>query len=448
MAINYHAKKAYSKKRAKRSAFYGVEINPHTKRGLALPIYPDLGRDRPRSGVGVNTDPRKIKEVLTRGVEKIIEKKSLLKKLTSGKRLRIKHGIDPTGPNIHIGRAICLWKLREFQELGHQIVLIIGDFTAQIGDASDKQAMRRPLTEQEIKENMKNYKKQIGKILDLKTTEFCYNSKWLNKLSAKDIIRISMEFTAQQMIQRRNFKERWEKQKPIGLHELDYPLLQGYDSVAVKADVEVGGSDQLFNLEVGRKIQEIYGQKPQDIITLNMLLGLDGRKMSTSWGNVVNINDSPRDQYGKIMSLHDELIVDYLRLTTRMPLKEIEQIDKALRLKKINPREVKAALAREIVGLYYGKQAALKAEEEFNRVFREKKLPSEVPRVKIKEKSLKILDLLVKVKLVSSKAQAKRLILQKGVRIDNKVQEDWQKIIKIKKGMIVQIGKRRFVKVI
>ena len=223
-------------------------------------------------------------------MEEIIEKESLIKKLKSGKKLRIKHGIDPTGPKIHIGRASQLWKLRAFQELGHQVVLIIGDFTAQIGDASDKQTKRKALSKKEVKANMKDYAKQIGKILDMKKVELRYNSEWLGKMEIKDLLDLKMNFTAQQMIQRRNFKERWDKGKPIGLHELDYPLFQGYDSMAIKADVEVGGFDQLFNLKTGRVVQKIFKQPSQDILILKMLDGLDGRKMSTSWGNVINTN--------------------------------------------------------------------------------------------------------------------------------------------------------------
>ncbi|MBU0476770.1 tyrosine--tRNA ligase [Patescibacteria group bacterium] len=396
----------------------------------------------------INTDIKKIRELLSRGVEKTIDRERLLKKLMSGNRLRIKHGIDPTGPKIHLGRATSLWKLRDFQNLGHQVVLIIGDFTAQIGDASDKKASRRILTLKEIKENMGGYMKQIGKIIDIKKTEVRYNSEWLDKFSARDLLGLSMNFTAQQLIQRRNFKERWEKGKEIGLHELDYPLLQGYDSVAVRASVEIGGSDQLFNLLTGRKIQEIFNQEPQEVMTLEMLYGLDGRKMSTSWGNVINIIDPPIEQYGKVMSMKDELIINYLKLATRLPFEEIKELEKGLLSKRISPRDIKAKLAREIAVLYHGAQTALRVEEEFNEVFKKKGLPSKIPTIVIKNKSLNILDFLVRTKLVLSKAEAKRLILQKGVKIDGKIQDDWQEIIKIKKGQIAQIGKRKFIKII
>ena len=403
------------------------------------------------NGVKINTDPKKTKEILERGIEQVIDKKNLLKKLKSGKKLRIKLGIDPTGPKIHLGRAIQLWKLRNFQDLGHQIVFIIGDFTGQIGDASDKQAMRKPLTEEEIKENLRTYKKQIGKILDLKKVEFHRNSEWLSKLKIKDFLSLAMSFTAQQMIQRRNFRERWEQNKPIGLHELSYPLLQGYDSVMIKADVEIGGFDQLFNLKMGREMQRIFGQPPQDIMTSQMLYGLDGRKMSTSWGNVINITDNPRNMYGKIMSMKDELIEDYLKLTTRFPLKKIEKIKKDLKEEKLNPKEAKSILAKEIIKMYHSKKAGETAEKEFNRVFREKKLPLKIPVFKSSKKSLPILDLLTKANLASSKNEAKRLILQGGVSIKVKSQKlkvkNWRQDIKLKNGMILQVGKRKFLKI-
>lgn len=387
----------------------------------------------------INTNAQKIKEVLSRATEEIVDRKDLEKELFSGKKLRIKFGVDPTGSKVHVGRAIPLWKLKEFQELGHQIVLIIGDFTAQIGDASDKQTMRKSLSEQEVKENLKNYTQQIGKILDINKVELRHNSEWLGKLSAKDLLNLAMKFTVQQMVQRRNFKERWEQNSPIGLHEIDYPLLQGFDSVAVKADVEIGGFDQLFNLKTGREIQKMFGQKPQNIIALKMLPGLDGRKMSTSWGNVINIIDNPQEQFGKIMSIKDDLILTYFELCTKIPVQEI---------KKAKPRDAKIRLAREVVKMYYGEKAALMAEQEFSRVFKEKKLPTKIPEMQIKERCLDVLDLLKETKITSSRAEAKRLILQSGVKIDGKIQKDWQAKIKIKKGLIIQAGKRRFFKIV
>lgn len=390
----------------------------------------------------------KINEILSRGVEEIIEKQSLEKRLKSGKKLRIKHGIDPTGPKIHIGRAIQFQKLKAFQDLGHQVVLIIGDFTAQIGDASDKQSMRKVLSEKEIKRNMKDYKKQIGKILDLKKTEIRYNSEWLKKLSAKDLIRLSMQFTAQQLIQRRNFKERWDEGKPIGFHELNYPILQGYDSVMVKADVEIGGSDQLFNLIAGREIQKSFKQKPQDIITFKMLNGLDGRKMSTSWGNIITIVDKSNDMYGKIMSMKDELIMEYFELCTSIPLNELEMLKKDLKENQANPKDLKSRLAKEIIKTYYSQKEALKAEESFEKVFKNNEMPDNIPEIDIKENNLPILDLLVKAQICFSKSEARRLINQKGIKINGIIKDNWQENIEIKKGMIVQAGKRKFAKII
>jgi tyrosyl-tRNA synthetase len=393
------------------------------------------------------TDLEKIKSILGRGVHTVVKKESLFKKLESGKPLRIKHGVDPTGPKIHIGRAISFWKLKEFQELGHKIILVIGDFTAQIGDASDKRSMRSPLTEKEVKRNMKNYREQIGKILDIKKTEICYNSEWLGKIKTKELTKLLTNFTIYQMINRRNFKERFETKKPIGLHEILYPIYQGYDSVAVKSDIEIGGFDQLFNLLIGREVQQFYGQKPQDIITFELLYGLDGRKMSTSWGNVINITDSPGEQYGKVMSMKDNLMVNYFKLATKVSLSEIKEIERQLKEKDLSPKNVKARLAREIVSLYHNKKEAFKAEEEFSEIFEKKNLPSEMPEKTVGVKELNILDLLRETGLVPSKSQAQRLIKQGGIKIDGEIQKDWRRKVDIKKGMIVQAGKRKFVKI-
>ena len=393
------------------------------------------------------TKNQKIEEILNRGVEEIIDKKNLKKKLNSNKKLRIKYGIDPTGPKIHIGRAISLWKLKQFQNLGHKIVLIIGDFTAQIGDASDKDAMRKPLTEKEVRKNMKDYREQIGKILDIKKVEFRYNSEWLSRLTAKDLMSLEMNFTAQQLIQRRNFKERWDNRKPIGLHELNYPLLQGYDSVAVKADVEIGGFDQLFNLKAGRDIQKIFGQKPQDIMATKMLYGLDGRKMSTSWGNIITIVDSANEMFGKIMSMKDELILDYFKLCTQISMKKVNEIKKDLESKEMSPRDAKEMLAKEIVTMYHSKTAAGKAEKEFNQIFKEKKAPSKIPIFVIVQKEYPPLDLLFTLKLANSKNEAKRIIRQGGLKIDGKIERDWKTPIRIKNNMILKVGKRKFTKI-
>lgn len=384
------------------------------------------------------TEAQKISEILTRGVENIIEKENLLKKLKSGKPLRIKHGIDPTGPKIHLGRAVQFWKLKAFQDLGHKIVLIIGDFTAQIGDASDKDSMRPILTKKDVEKNLKDYLPQIGKILNLSKTEVRYNSEWFKKMTLKEILNLAVCFTAQQMILRRNFKERWEAQKPIGLSELFYPLLQGYDSVMVRADIELGGSDQLFNLKVGREIQRIFEQPVQDIITLKMLPGLDSKKMSTTAGNVINITDEPKEMFGRIMSMTDETMPIYFELTANLSLEE---------WKKLPPRGAKALLAKTITSLYYGQALAEKAEAEFEKIFKNKEIPSEMLQVKIAEKKLNIVDLLVKTGLVLSKSEGRRLIRQGGVKINSEVQKDALKIIEIEKDAVIQVGKRKFIKI-
>lgn len=387
-----------------------------------------------------------IKELLTRGVEKIVDLDNLKNRLLAGEKLRVKLGIDPTGPNLHLGRAVQLWKLKEFQDLGHQVILIIGDFTALIGDASDKKAMRRVLTEDEVKKNMAGYTKQIGQILDLKKVEIQYNSKWLKKINIRDLINLAMRFTAQQMINRRNFKERWEQNKEIGLHELLYPLCQGYDSVAIKADVEVGGTDQTFNLMAGRKIQEIFGQKPQDVVILKMIEGLDGEKMSTSRGNVVNITDKPNEMFGKIMSMRDEMILKYFELCTRLPLVEINQIKEKLKAGE-NPRDLKTQLAREIVKIYHGEKESEKAAKEFDKIFRKKEMPSDIPTFRLAATSYQLRDLLVKTKMAPSKSEAQRLIEQGAVKINNQVEKNWKKEIKIEGEMTIQVGKRKFAKI-
>jgi tyrosyl-tRNA synthetase len=398
------------------------------------------------------TDKEKIEEILSRGTEDIIDKENLKKKLMSGKQLNIKFGIDPTGPKIHLGRATIMMKLKDFQDLGHKITLIIGDFTALIGDASDKDSIRQPKTEQEIKENLKDYLKQIGKIIDIKKVDVRHNKDWFGKMKAEELIRLAMNFTAQQMIQRRNFKERWDTEKPIGVHELLYPLLQGYDSVVIKSDLEIGGFDQLFNLKAGRELQRTFKQEPQDVMTLRMIYGLDGRKMSTSWGNVINILDEPKDMFGKLMTLKDEMIINYFESCTRVPMLQINEFKNNLESKEINPKDIKKILAKEIIAYFYDRKKAEEAEKEFEQVFEEKKLPTEIEEVKIEEEKLNIQDLLVKLNLASSKGEAKRVIEQGGVRTikgeEIKELKDWQLELPIEKGVIIQVGKRNFRKIV
>ena len=396
----------------------------------------------------VKTNSKKIEEILTRGVEKIIEKESLLKKLKSGRRLRVKLGIDPTAPDLHLGNAVALWKLREFQDLGHKIIFIIGDFTARIGDPSGRLSLRKALTEREIKENMKAYKSQIEKILDLKKTEIVFNSEHLSNLKLSEMYRLFHFFSLNQILEREMFKKRISLGKPIWLHEFFYPILQAYDSVVVGAEIEVGGSDQLFNMLMGRQLQAYFNQTPQDILTMKILVGTDGKqKMSKSFQNYIGINEPANEQYGKLMSIKDETLPQYLELCTRLPVEEIKKDIQLFKNGKINPRDLKRKLAREVVSLYYGRTAALKAEDEFERVFREKKLPSNIPEVEIKEKFLNILDLLIKTKLVDSKSEAKRMISQKAIKINGLLKENWREVIEIKEGMVIKVGKRKFLKI-
>lgn len=385
------------------------------------------------------TDEKKIDEILNRGVEDVFVKEHLKKQLLSGKVLRIKLGIDPTGPKIHLGRAVPLHKLRQFQELGHKIVLIVGDFTATIGDPSDKLEKRPMLTPKQIKINMKNYAKQLGMIIDLRKTEFKYNSKWLGKLGFKEISELAESFSVQQMSNRRNFKDRIEKEEEISLREFLYPLMQGYDSVVVKADVEIGGFDQLFNLKAGRIIQKHYGMPEQDVLTVSMLEGTDGRKMSTSWGNVVNITDEPSDMFGKIMALRDELIPKYFKLCTNVSDLEISQNE--------NPRDTKMLLAFEIVKIYHGEKKAKEAEENFVKTFQKKEIPDEMEEIKAGAGEL-LSEVLVKNKMLSSKGEWRRLVLENAIHDLGNDTNIIDVNLKVSENLTLKIGKKRFVKVI
>jgi len=388
----------------------------------------------------------KIDEILTRGVTDVIVRDDLKKELEGNTKLRVKLGIDPTGPKLHIGRAISLWKLKQLQELGHKIVMIIGDFTAQTGDASDKTAERQVLTAEDVKQNMQTYKKQLGLVLDMDKVELHYNSEWWGKMSAGDLLQEAMNFTVNQLIKRDNFWQRWESDKPIGLHEILYPLQQGYDSVAIKADVEVGGNDQLFNLLAGRTMQKKYGQKEQNVITFELLEGTDGRKMSTSYGNCIYIEDEPNDMFGKAMSIKDELIIRYMTLVTDMELSEIAKIQKNLD-GGMNPRDAKVLLAKSLVSRYHGEKAANEAEKSFAQVFVKKEMPDDITEVAVLDKNWPLAELLEYMKLTTSKSEAKRLIEQGGVRVDGAVIGDRDAIIRPTKDMVLQVGKRKFIKI-
>ena len=393
----------------------------------------------------IDTDRKKINELLTRGVEDIFIKSDLEKALLSGEKLRIKLGIDPTGPKIHIGRASVLRKLRAFQRLGHQIVLIVGDFTAQIGDASDKTEKRPMLTRAAIEENMTDYKNQIAKILDMDQVELVYNGDWLRPMGFQEISELAEAFTVSQMISRRNFKDRLEAEQEVSLRELLYPLMQGYDSVAISADVEIGGFDQLFNLKAGRIIQKHFGKKEQNVLTTQMIEGTDGRKMSTSWGNIITIVDEPFDMYGKLMSLRDELIVKYFLLATDTSPEEIKQIEKDLAGGE-NPRDIKMKLARTIVEMYHTPQLAVSAEENFIQAFQKGGIPDDVLEI-IMDGNTKTSDLLIQAGIVTSKTEWRRLVDDGGVKT-----EKGEKVTEYEPTLhnrdIFKIGKKRFVRFI
>ncbi len=385
----------------------------------------------------VITDEKKIDEILSTGVEDIFVKENLKKQLMSGKVLRVKLGIDPTGPKIHLGRAIPLRKLRAFQDLGHKAVLIVGDFTATIGDPSDKLEKRPILTTKKIKENMKDYKKQIGKIIDLKKAEFVYNSKWLGKLGFKEISELAESFSLQQMSKRRNFQDRLEKDEEISLRELFYPLMQGYDSVVVKADIELGGFDQLFNVKAGRTIQKHYGMPEQDILTIQMLEGTDGRKMSSSWGNVISIVDEPNDMFGKIMSVKDELIEKYFKLCT--DIKDIPQNE--------NPRDNKIILGYEIVKTYHGEKKAKEAQENFINTFQKKEIPDEIEEIKVGEGEM-LVEILVSKNILDSKSEWRRLVEQNAIHDLENDTRITDVNFKVEKNITLKIGKKKFIKII
>jgi tyrosyl-tRNA synthetase len=383
-----------------------------------------------------------MKDMLLSRAQDVIVKDELSRLLDS-KKLRIKFGIDPTGPILHLGRASTLRRLKNLQDMGHTIVLIVGDFTAKIGDASDKTSERQPLTDAEIADNMKNYKEQLGQILDMEKVEFHHNSEWLSKLPFDEVIRLAQRFTVAQMIERENYAIRFKERRPIGLHEFLYPILQGYDSVAIKADVEIGGSDQLFNLMAGRTLQKEYDQAPQQVMTFELLTGPDGRKMSTSWGNAIYITDVPNEMYGKLMSITDELIAQYYRICTDVDEAVIEQMVADIAA-GANPRDSKASLAREIVRIYHGEEAALAAESDFTARFRDGKLPDDMPTETLTKADWDPLELLVGLKLVDSKSEARRLIEQGGVRLNDEKLSGRE--ITVADGDVIQVGKRRFVK--
>lgn len=388
------------------------------------------------------------KELLTRGVHEVIGKKELEKQLKSGKKLTIKLGIDPTSPNLHLGRSIPLLKLRDFQKLGHHIVFIVGDFTGVIGDTSDKESERPMLSEEIIEENKKTYFEQVGKILDLEKAEFRFNSEWLGKLTYREIGEHADQFSVADFVARENIKKRMDEGKRVSLREVLYPLMQGYDSVAIQADVEIGGTDQRFNLLAGRTLQASFKQEPQSIITNPLIAGLDGRKMSSSWGNTINLRDEPNDMYGKVMSLNDDLLETYFTLCTRVPMKEVEKITKGIVSGDVHPRDAKMRLGREIVTLYHNTELAEQAENNFVQTFQKKEVPEDIQEIQGTQ-GKKIGDMLVLHNIVPSKSEWRRLV--EGGGVHNITQKETAKITDVheifENQIILKIGKKTFIKI-
>ena len=383
-----------------------------------------------------------IKDLLARGVSEIIPDKKEFEKLLSKKKIKLYLGIDPTGGRLHLGHTINLLKLQEFAELGHEAILIIGTGTVLAGDPSQRDKARKKISQKEVKENIKTWKKQAGKVVDLSKVKIKYNGDWILKLKYEDIVNIASNISAIKLFQREMFQRRVKKGNTVWTHETLYPLMQGYDSVYLDVDLEIGGTDQVFNMLIGRDLQKKMNNREKFVMTCNMITGTDGQQMSKTSGNCIWIEDSPKDKFGKIMSLLDESIFSYFESVTRVPMAEIEEMKKS----GTNPRNLKAKLAKEIVTMYHGKKEAEKAEKEFEKVFSKKEVPTNIPEIKIKEKEINILDLLVKTKMASSKSEAKRLIEQGGIKIDNEVKKDWKEKIITKHGSIIQVGKRKFIK--
>lgn len=393
-------------------------------------------------------------DVIRRGAVEIIPEDELVKKiersLKENKPLNIKLGCDPSRPDLHIGHSVVLKKLAQFQKLGHQAILIVGDFTGMIGDPSGRNSTRPALTLEQTRINGESYFQQASKILDREKTRIVYNSDWLAKMNFEEVIKLSSKYTVARMIERDDFTKRFKAGEPISVHEFLYPLAQAMDSVAIKSDVELGGTDQKFNLLVGRDIQREFGLEPQVILTMPLLVGTDGvEKMSKSLDNYIGISDPPQQIYGRTLSIPDNLIYTYFVLTTDVPEERLSEIQRLLNDESVNPRDLKRELARTLVAMYHSEEVAKTAEEEFDRIFINKGLPDELPEFKIDEgKEINILELIVLVNFAPSKGEARRLVTQGGVSIDGEKINDPLQIIKIQPEMILKVGKRKFVKLI
>ncbi len=391
-------------------------------------------------------------EIIKQGVEEIIPESALIKKLENSKKLNrpliIKLGCDPSRPDLHLGHSIVLKKLRQFQDLGHIAVLVIGDFTAMIGDPSGRNKTRPQLTIEEARENAKTYVEQSHKILDVKNLKVLYNSTWLDKMSFSDVVKLSSSYTVARMMERDDFTKRFQSKIPISIHEFLYPLAQAQDSFYLKSDVELGGTDQKFNLLVGRDIQKHKNQNPQCVITMPLLEGIDGvEKMSKSYGNHIGFYDKPEDMYGKVLSIKDDMILKWFQLCTDSGVSTLNKIESDLKDRKINPMKIKRELARKIVETFHNKKKSRAAENHFNKVVVEKGIPADIPTYKLVREDL-VVNVIFDSGILKSKSEVRRMIKQGAIRINSVLVKDISQIIKPKKDCILKIGKRRFLKVI
>lgn len=393
-------------------------------------------------------------EIIKRGAVEVLLEKELVEKLEksvkTGVPLKVKAGFDPTAPDLHLGHTVLLQKLRQFQQLGHEVYFLIGDFTGMIGDPTGKSETRKALTRDDVLRNAETYKEQVFKVLDPEKTRVVFNSEWLSPLQASDLISLAAKYTVARMLEREDFHNRFANQQPISIHEFLYPLIQGYDSVALKADIELGGTDQKFNLLVGRELQREWGQSPQTVITMPLLEGLDGvNKMSKSLGNYIGINESPDEIFGKIMSVSDELMVRYYELLSDLPLEDVEKLKTGLKDGCIHPMDAKKSLGRELVGRYHGSDEAARAEENFVRRFRDNQVPDDMQVLTLATDNGTILlcKALAEAGLVKSNSEGRRSIQQGGVKIDSEKVSDENCELQAGNEYVIQVGKRRFARI-
>lgn len=388
-----------------------------------------------------------VKDILNRGVVEIITKEGLEKRLKEGKPLRVKYGIDPTMQSGHIGHAVPIRKLRQFQDLGHTAVFIIGDYTARIGDPTNKSATRQSLDEKEVEENAKHYFEQAYKILDKDKTEIHLQSEWYKTFALEDLIKLMSKTSYGQLMSHETFEKRVREEKSLAFHEMLYPVLQAYDSVAIKADVELGGADQRFNFVLTRDIQKMYGQRPEEVILTNYLPGINGEeKMSKSLGNTIDLLEDAENMYAKIMSIPDNIMSIYFELATDIPLERIKDFTEKLKTRDIHPMELKKMLANSITSLYHRPEEVANAEEKFQTLIQKRQIPDDIKTIEIDNETINLGDLLLKEGLVSSEKEAKRILEQRGIKINNEVLE--QLIVTVDKTLIIKVGKRRFLKIV